>query len=68
MSSDAPTVDPLDEVRVMADPSNPDAVLVWLPEFTCLDTVAWSMEVGIPRSLIPGLCASLNAELAAKEA
>lgn len=60
MDGDAPAVDPLDEVRVMADPSNPDAVLVWLPEFTRLDTVAWSVEIGVPRALLPDLRSALE--------
>lgn len=61
MSSDVPAVDPLDEVRVTNDPADPDAVLMWLPEFTCLDMVAWSVEIGVPRALLPDLRSALEA-------
>lgn len=42
--------DSLDEMTITDDPNDPEQVLVHLPVFGYLDTQAWSVDVGIPRS------------------
>lgn len=42
--------DSLDEMTITDDPNDPEQVRVHLPVFSYLDTQAWSVDVGIPRS------------------
>lgn len=44
-----------DVLRVTTTPHQPDKALIHLPEFTYLDTQAWSLDVGIPADHLPAL-------------
>lgn len=62
----APSVpEPMDAVHVTPIPATtfglPASVLLHLPEFTYLDTQAWSLDVGIPRAQLGEVIAALTA-------
>lgn len=64
MTHVAPDVAPFDKVRVKPDPTDPHAVLLYLPEFTYLDTQAGAVEIGVPKGLLAELVAVLAKEAA----
>lgn len=54
------TQDADEAVRITTSPSDPDTVILHLPEFSYMDTVVWSIEVGIPRAHLPALRAAIE--------
>lgn len=56
-----PAPDLMDAVHASPSPDDPESVLLHLPEFTYLDTQAWSLDVGIPRAQLDAVIAALTA-------
>jgi hypothetical protein len=51
--------------RITTTEARPDEVFIHLPEFTYLDTQAWSAELGIPASALPALRDAIDQHLGA---